>query len=71
MLNHNERMGQLRSKGYTLEKAARIITEEMSGRCTKQALSMVLRGDGKSKRLQKDLAILMGLPYNIVWGDCS
>jgi len=62
-------MGQLRSRGYTLEKAAKIITDEMSGPVTKQALSMVLNEQRKSIRLRKDLAVLMGLPYQVVWNN--
>ena len=75
MLNPDQRIGALRSRGFTLRGAARIITSNMSGPCSVQAVSMVVHNRLKSTRIESDLSKLMDLPYEVVWGrklsNCS
>ena len=63
MLNDDQIIGALRSKGLNITNTAKIIG------VTKQAVSLIIKRKGTSHYIQKYIAELIGLPYSVVWGD--
>ena len=69
MLNRDQIVGTLLSRGLSITKAAKIISGYRQDKgCTKQAVSKIVNRKGVSLFIQTKLAELMGLPYEFVWG---
>lgn len=65
MLNNDQIIGNLRTKGLSITKAAKILG------VSKQAVSQVINNKIESKYIKKGLAKLLCLPYDVVWNNNS